>query len=325
MTTNRGTALLAVLWLSAALGTIALALADTVRGESERSATAVDGLRAQSLAIGGLRRAILYMDWSRVYSDIPRYKIPPQFYPFDFPEGQAVVEVIPETAKLNINQVTTEDLFHLLMSLGAGEERAREVTAAIVDWHTPSPPGPNPFDEFYQSITPPYRAPHNNFDEIEELLAVRGVTSDLYYGTWLPAPEGSAQRLAPGAGLRDCLSVFGSTGAFDVNTAAPPVLATIGITPEGVAALVQQRRVQPFVKPEDLTPFAQIAGPGFVRLRIGGNSIFTLRATARVRLANGQLSDLRRTVAAQVKLLKPGGDPSYTILRWYDTALAGPM
>ena len=45
-----------------------------------------------------------------------------------------------------------------------------------------------------------------------------------------------------------------------------------------------------------------------------------LPLTARLRLANGQLSDLRRTVAAQVKFMPPGSDAPLHILRWYDTA-----
>jgi len=43
---TRGGALLAVLWLSAALAAIAFSLANTVRGETERASTAVDGLRS---------------------------------------------------------------------------------------------------------------------------------------------------------------------------------------------------------------------------------------------------------------------------------------
>jgi hypothetical protein len=122
--------------------------------------------------------------------------------------------------------------------------------------------------------------------------------------------------------------VFGATRQFDVNTAPPAVLAAVGVPPEGVAALVQQRRAQAFLTPADLAPFAQIAGPGFARLRIGGYTMFTLRSTARLRLVNGQLSDLRRTVAAQVKFLPAGYDTSYHILRWYDTAVgqaSGPV
>ena len=103
------------------------------------------------------------------------------------------------------------------------------------------------------------------------------------------------------------------------------MLAAAGVPPEAVAAIVERRRVQPFVAMDDLQPFAQLAGPGFARLRIGGVTIFTLRATARLRLVNGQLSDLRRTVAAQVKFMPPNNDTTYHILRWYDTATVGQL
>ena len=62
---NRGGALLAVMWLSAALSAIAFSLANTVRGEIERSSTAVDGLRTQYLAQSGIERGILYVEWAR--------------------------------------------------------------------------------------------------------------------------------------------------------------------------------------------------------------------------------------------------------------------
>jgi len=317
----QGTALLAVLWLSAALATIAISLADTVRGEAERSATAVDGLRSQDLAAGGLRRAILYLDWGRTRPDIPRFKPLGPLFVFDFPEGQTVVEVIPETSKFNINTAPPEDLLHLLVNLGVDPARAQEVAAAIVDWRSPAPVMHSAFDGFYASLHPPYLAPHTNFQEIEELLSVRGITPDLFYGAWQIAPAGAPQPLALRTGLGDCVSVFGSAGQFDVNTAAPAVLAAVGVPPEGVAALVQQRRMQPFLNPQDLAPFAQIAGPGFPRLRIGGFTMFTLRSTARLRLGNGQLSDLRRTVAALVKFTPPSNETSYHILRWYDTVV----
>ena len=314
---------MAVLWLSAALGAIAISLADTVRGEADRSATAIDGLRAQDLAIGGVRRAILYMDWSRTYFSDPRFKPAGPRFVFDFPEGQTTVEIVPETAKYNVNTIIPEELFRLVSNLGINAERATEITAAILDWRqAPAVGSASAFDDFYASLQPPYVAPHARFQDIEELLSVRGVTPDIYYGEWQSSGEGADWHLTPRTGLRDCLSVYGSTGQFDVNTAAPAVLAAAGIPPEGVAAIVQRRREQPFLLPGDLTPFAGVAGPGFSRLRIGGITIFTLRSTARLRLANGALSDMRRSVGAQVKFLAPGqGENSYHILRWYDTAL----
>ena len=44
------------------------------------------------------------------------------------------------------------------------------------------------------------------------------------------------------------------------------------------------------------------------------------RVIARPRLDNGQLSDLRRSVAATVKFLPTGYEAPYQILRWYDNA-----
>src|ERR1039458_2269219 len=261
----QGTALLAVLWLSAALATIAISLADTVRGEAERSATAVDGLRSQDLAIGGLRRAILYMDWGRTHPDNPRFKPPVPFFAFDFPEGQTVVDIIPETAKFNINSAPQEDLFSLLVNLGVDPARAQDIAAAIVDWRSPPPELSSSFDDFYASLHPPYLAPHARFQEIEELLSVKGVTPDLFYGTWQPTPEGAPQHLSLRTGLGECVSVFGATRQFDVNTAPPAVLAAVGVPPEGVAALVQQRRAQAFLAPADLAPFGEIDGPGLPR------------------------------------------------------------
>jgi hypothetical protein len=72
--------------------------------------------------------------------------------------------------------------------------------------------------------------------------------------------------------------------------------------------------------PETLAPFLTGLGITANGLRVEGNSIATLRATARLRLPGGRLSDLRRTVAAQVKYMPEGYDSLLHILRWYDTA-----
>jgi len=317
---TRGGVLLAVLWLSAALAAIAFSLANTVRGETERASTAVDGLRSYYLATAGVQRGILYMDWGRKHPEIARFKPPGTSYIFQFPTGQAVVEVIPETAKFNLNTSPGEDLFRLLLNLGVDAGRAQQIVAAIVDWRGGA--ATNVASAGHQSMLQPMGPPHAHFAEVEELLAVRGVTPDIFYGSWEHAPEGAAQRLYQRTGLRDCVSIFGATDQFDANTAPPAVLAALGIPPDVVMAMVQQRRVRAFLNAGDLAPFAQSAGPGFGRLRVGGYSIFTLRATARLRLPNGQFSDLRRTVAAQVKLMPLGYDASYHILRWYDNATA---
>jgi general secretion pathway protein K len=310
MSTNsrRGSALLAVLWLSAVLAAIAFSLASTVRGEAERAATSVDTLRGYYLATGAIQRAILYTLWGRNPVGIS-----------SFPTGDATVEVIPEAAKFNINTAPPQDLFRLLEILGVSSERARTIALAIADWRSPAQ-GLSPFDQHYLSLTPSFRARHASFEEIEELLVVEGMTPDIYYGSYETVPDGAgATHLVPRGGFSDCVSVFGGSSGFDVNSAAPAVLTAIGIPPDVVAEIVRRRRIMP-LRQEDLGRLAQIAGPASGRLRIGGNSIFTIRATARLRLPNGQLSDMQRTVAAMVKMMPVGYDAPYHILRWYENA-----
>ena len=319
---SRGSALLAVLWLSAALAAIAFSLSSTVRGETERTSTAVDGLRSYYLASGAIERAYLELLWSINAPD--RRKIPRGSTSVDytFASGVAHVEIVPEAAKLDVNKVLPEELYRLVAALGIEPGRAQEITQGIVDWRNPLAQDGSAADQYYQSLTPSFRARHASIQEIEELLLVKGVTPDIFYGTYLPVADaelGGGPRLAPRAGLADCLSVFGSVQQVDANTAAPAVLAAVGLAPAAINALLERRRNAPFTQ-QQLSDFVQSMGVGSNRLRVEGNSIVTLRATARLRLANGQLSDLRRTVGAQVKYMPVGYDSPIHILRWYDTA-----
>jgi general secretion pathway protein K len=321
-THSRGSALLAVLWLSAALAAIAFSLSSTVRGETERTSTAVDGLRSYYLASGAIERASLELLWT--ITNPGQRKIPRGSTAVDytFPSGVAHVEIIPETAKLDVNRVLPEELYRLIVALGIEPGRAQEITLGIVDWRSPLAQGASAMDGYYLSLTPSFRARHASMEEIEELLLVKGVTPDIFYGTYLPAPDaelGGGPRLVARAGLMDCLSVFGSTQQVDVNTAAPAVLAAVGLAPFAIQALVERRRSAPFTQ-QQLVDFMQSMGFGSNRLRVEGNSIVTVRATARLRLPSGQLSDLRRTVGALVKYMPVGYDSPIHILRWYDTA-----
>ena len=295
---RRGGALLAVLWLSAALAAISLSVANTVRGETERTSTDVDDARAYYLARGAVEGAAL-----RMLGGPQSYTPGQPVITYEFPTGQVAVEIMPETAKLNINRATPQQLYQLLLSLGQNEEQASAIAGAIVDWRT--------------AVVAPFGAPiptfgprHASFEEIEELLSVGGVTRDLFYGTYVRDSSVSPPQLVERGGLKDCLSVYGSMGTLDPNYATPAAMAAIGVPSDAIAAVLATR---PF--PSNAV-FMQ-AVPGMTKLRVGGNSIFTLRATARPRNADGTLSDLRRTASALVKLQPPSGEP-YIILRWYD-------
>jgi general secretion pathway protein K len=316
---QQGGALLAVLWLSAGLAAIAFSIATTVRGETERTGTAVDSLKARYLALGAVDRAILYMQWG------PSHRHPdgsPMYYEpgmaaieMEFPTGVARADIVPEYAKLDINRITGENLVRLLANLGLDAANAEQLAEAILDWRTPAPGGFSRFDHYYLSLAPSFRARHASLEEIEELLLVKGMTPELFHGGYTRDPEG---RLVERGGLKNCVSVYGSNEALDVNHVEPAVLATIGVSPAVIPALVERRRARPFRTTQDLNEFAQWGGPGFSRLQIGGGSIFTIRATATLRLADGRLSDVRRSAAAMVKFRPEGKQPPYEILRWQE-------
>src|SRR5262249_38295552 len=86
-----GSALLAVLWLTAALSAIPFTVATNVRAETERTSTAVDALRAYYLATGAIERALLYIQWgpgTRNPDGSPKYfENPMPVMRFEFPTG----------------------------------------------------------------------------------------------------------------------------------------------------------------------------------------------------------------------------------------------
>ena len=316
-----GSALLAVLWISAALAAISLSLASTVRGETERTSTVLDELRSYYLATGAIDRAMLEVLWSALRPDQRLVPMGVTTIEYRFPTGVAHVEIIPEAAKLDINAAAPDKLFRLLVALGVEPGQAQEIAMAVVDWRTP---GAGVFDSYYLSLTPSFRTSHASFQETEELLQVKGVTPEIYYGTYVPA-AGNANgaetgpRLVHRSGLIDCVTTLGSGDRVDANTANPAVLAAVGLSPDAINLILERRRIKP-LDDAGLGELVPLIGSGAAFLRVAGNSIVNYRATAQVLLPNGQLSDLKRTVAAQVKYMPPGYDSRIHILRWHDTA-----
>ncbi len=303
MTTNpeRGGALLIVMWFSAAIAAIGFSVSVTVRNEIDHTSTVADGMRAHYLATGSLDRAMQWMLWgggprnpdgTARFWERPKPRMPRMTYT----TGDVVVEMIPETAKLNVNSVGEEQLLKVVTSLTGDANRAREVVAGILDWRTASQDRRS-FDSYYLALGPTFRPRHASLEEIEELLFVRGVTPELFYGNYIA--DGQGQLYARG-GLRDSLSVWGTMGAVDVNGASPAVLEAIGLPPGEVARIVQRRRDKPFENGLELQQFG-LPPEAMTRLRVGGNTMWTMRATARLRRPDGAPSDTLRTAAAVVK------------------------
>lgn len=311
---RKGSALLTVLWVSAALAAVTFSLSQTVRGETDRVSTDLDGLRAYYLAAGAVEKATLEMNWGRWYPDKP-YPRGPGWVDYDFQTGRVKVEFIPETAKFDLNNLNGIRMARLMAALGVEPERAQAIMAGIAARKSGQSAG-GPF-----SAGPTFPGGGASFQEIEELLTVPGVTPEIFYGTFVPDPNARTGegRLIRRSGLVDCVSMFGSNGPWDASMADPAVLLALGAPPDGVQALVDERTRRPLNEGR-LNALKPMLGQAAGMVAIQGNSIYTIRATARLKLAGGAFSDIQRTVAAQVKFMPRDYDTWIHILRWYDTA-----
>ncbi len=231
---------------------------------------------------------------------------------FHYSTGDAIVEFMPEASKLNVNTAGPQDLANIVTAVGGPQAPAGAIAQAILEWRG----GGNSLDSFYLSFGPTFRPRHASFQEIEELLSVRGVTPELFYGSFVEDAEG---RLYPRGGLRDCLSVWGSAGGpFDANSVSPTLLQAMGVPGDVTARLMQIRPTRVFRTPAELNN----AGINSPRLTVGGNSIWSVRATARLRSPNGSPSDVVRSAGAAVKLLDRTQyfQMPVHVLRYYDDA-----
>ena len=303
---------------SAALGAIALSVSTTVRSELEHTSSVADGLRAHYLATGSLDRGIQWMLWgagARNPNGTARFwdRTKPRMF-MTYPTGDVVVEMIPETAKLNVNQASEEELLRVVSGLTGDPARAAQVVAGIVDWRGTGS-GRMSLDSYYLALGPTFRARHASLEEIEELLFVRGVTPELFYGNYVEDTQG---HLSARGGLRDSLSVWGTRSNVDANGASPAVLEAIGMNPTDAGTLVRMRMQKPFETVDDVRKL----GLPTTRLQVGVGTMWTMRATARLRRPDGTPSETVRSASAVIKYWDdPRLHPSpVQVLRYYGDA-----
>jgi len=299
----RGGALLAVLWLSAALSAIVFALAWTVRGEIERAGTAMDGARAHFLAQGGIERFLLHLSWGQGGpGGDPRIAFRPgqRALRWEFPSGVVDLEITGENGKLDINNAPPAILARLCIALGIDSDRAGQIAGGIAALRQTPTAGNFSFGSSFSTLWP-------SFMQMEDLLKVPGMTPDLYYGWWERDPAG---RLVERGGLARHLTLLGDA-VLNVNYASPAVLRAAGVPDGRVAEILQLRQTRVI---EDFSTGAIGAG-GPMQLAGGGSRAYTVRATA-------QLRDrpVRRTVGALIRFGRPKVEPPLGVVRWYPTA-----
>ena len=144
-----------------------------------------------------------------------------------FEEGRFEVKVSDHSGKIQINKLVKEDgrnynddqkglLMRFLKSFGIDDEEADNIVDAIKDWIDAD----NEVTRFgaenahYQALDKPCSCKNAPIEFLEELLLIRGITKELFYGT------------EEKPGISDYISPHGN-GKININTANRLVLSAL--------------------------------------------------------------------------------------------------
>jgi len=155
------------------------------------------------------------------------------------------VKIVDLERKLNINLADQALLEHAMTLMGVDPGDSSPVVSAIQDWidaddvtHISGAE-----NDYYKSLSPPYYAKNRPIDDLSELLLVRGVTQEMYWGAACTnRSPGVLQRQLSRLGRvsSPCYSPVGlvdvftplSAGKLNINTASAMTLQAVPLIDE---------------------------------------------------------------------------------------------
>jgi len=261
---SRGVALIMVLWVIAILSVVVLEFSFGMRTEVNMTKNFKEEAILYALAEGGIQRAVAELIYQNdpfiqqkrkaMEGNLPSEK---EVWTADgrpislpFSQGKCEIRIIGEDGKININRVSESLLRRIIRNMGWEGEAQDRVVDSIMDWIDPNDlhrlNGAE--NDYYQSLPEPYFCKNGYLDSIEELLLIRGVTPELFYGK-KRKEEAKSERI----GLKDIFSVFAPGEQVNINHASPLVMRMALGIPPGVAELVVKgREEKPFENQQDL-------------------------------------------------------------------------
>jgi general secretion pathway protein K len=306
---ERGFALIAVSLVLALLAVVVSEFAFSMRLEAAMVRSYKDGILARHLAEAGFQQAI-----REVLSDvavtgldqtgqITFYQAPPGGTVTVLPQlprahvklgvGEFSYRISDEEARLNLNSGLPDRLQKLLSVLGVDKQQRDTITDSVEDWRdandTHRANGAESDD--YVKLPVPYRARNANLQDVAELLQIKGVTPELFYG------HGDQ------IGLVDLVTVR-SRGTVNLNTAPKIILQAVGLSEAEIDDVMQSRASQPYTTvPARYTNRRFTTGSATYRIEAEG----IIGGETRARLS----AIVQRTLGRQ-----SGAAPALTVYSW---------
>ena len=314
---ERGVALIIVIMMISVIIAVTLHLNILSRSGIYEAANLGDGIKATYIAKSGFYagEALLREDknsFDFLNEDWARSEELSAGSSAFFDAGRFELNIEDQSGKIPINKLVDgnkyngklKDLltrFLLLPEFDMDEQQVRDIVDAIKDWidEDDEPTGFGAENIYYEGLEEPYACKNAPLDCIDEILMVKGIAGDLYYGT------------DEKPGIAKYLTVYGE-GKININTAPKPVLTVLadGITDEMVSNMDEYRRDEE----NDLSGslwYRKVQGMDGItidpELITAKSNIFRIRST-------GYLNGISRSVSGTIE--RQNNNKTVRILSW---------
>lgn len=319
---ERGVALVVVLWIFIFLFVVAFDFASSVREEGMAAHRYAEESGGYYLALAGFEQGLyLLLERPAGEGQAARLGAPltqaqeiadGSWREENFGKGLYRVRLVDEGGKVNINRVDEDTLRRIFTNLGVEEPRRTILVDSILDWRDADDlhrvNGAE--KDYYLSLSPPYTPRNGPFDTVEDLLWVRGVTAELFYGQAEKDEENDTSRV----GLNKIFTVDGPTDRVNLRTASAAVIhALIGLPLEKSQAFVEERKKLSEKTLADMFRLLGIAAGDTAQRQFvfTNSSVITIEAAGR-----HAESVTQREVRGVVRVV--GGNRGFELIRWVD-------
>jgi len=334
---QKGIALFLVLWVLTLLSVIAGEFCFAMKTEVNITRNFKEQTEAYYIALAGANRAIAELIKNEVVfpqkasvtglkkednveaeEGKNRWRINVDIPPETYGQGQYRVRLGNESGKININGAN-EGLLRMMLNAFELEEKEKDIIVdSILDWrdkdelHRTN----GAESDYYQSLPEPYACKNGDFDSVEELLLVRGVTPEIFYGGLMNMVT-AFKAEEKGAGVGQALrSVRADVGRININAAPRQLLMALpSMTEDLVQQIVDYRKGSDFTSLSQLSPL--VGSDVYARISpyvtVENSPYFTIRSVGEM-MEGG----IRQGVEAMVEIDKKS-KKGYRIVQWRDS------
>jgi general secretion pathway protein K len=315
---ERGFALILTILVISLIVTLTLQFNRAMRSDLYSAANLKDGVRLTSIARSGFvfSLAVLLKDASEndfdtlneAWADSASLS---SALTSLFDDGNLDVRIIDHSGRININQLIDQNgnfnpeqqniLTRFLNSeqFGLDPEDVNNIIDAIKDWIDPDDEVTRfgAENSYYAAKEKPYSCKNSKLDFLEELLFVRGITRELFYGT------------KDNPGISAYLTTHGD-GKMNINTAHPVILRNLSdqIDQEMVENMVEYRADEKNDL-KDVKWYNKV--PGMSDIAIDSGLVTTASTNFEI-IAEGIKDSLRKIITVMVERK----DGKFRILSW---------